>query len=120
MPPLFIILFSFSLAKAILFTIVLGTTFLNNLSIPPFYYPPAWPFGYDSSSSVFLPDDHSKFGRIIAGLFRWDSVYFISLADRQEYVWEQEWAFGPGWPALIQYTTPCTHLSRLWLLMASY
>ena len=61
----------------------------------------------------FFPTSESNLARIIAGLFRWDSVYFISLADRREYVWEQEWAFGPGWPALIQYTTPCTHSSSI-------
>jgi GPI mannosyltransferase 2 len=106
MPPFFTILFSFLLAKSVLITIVLGTTFLTHVTIP-FYHPPIWPFGYDSSSSLFLPDDPSKLGRIVAALFRWDSVYFISLADRGEYIWEQEWAFGPGWPTLIRVGAPC-------------
>jgi hypothetical protein len=85
---------------------VLGTTFLPNLSIP-FISTAVWPLGYDSSSTVLLPEDNSNLGRIAAALFRWDSVYFISLADRGEYSWEQEWAFGPGWPMLIRYTAPC-------------
>ena len=102
----FIILFSFVLSKATLVAIALGTTFLSNNSIP-YYHPPKWPFGYDSSSSLFLPDDPSNIGRLVASLFRWDTVYFVSLADRREYIWEQEWAFGPGWPYLIQFATPC-------------
>ena len=107
MPPFVILLLSFLFAKAVLLTIILGTSFLSDLSIP-FYHPPAWPFGYDSSSTLFFADDSSKIGRIIAGLFRWDTVYFITLADRSEYIWEQEWAFGPGWPTLIRFTAGCT------------
>jgi Mannosyltransferase (PIG-V) len=101
-----LLLLSFLVAKAALLAIVLGTTFLPNLSIP-FISTAVWPLGYDSSSTVLLPEDSSKLGRIAAALFRWDSVYFISLADRAEYSWEQEWAFGPGWPMLIRYTAPC-------------
>ena len=111
MPPFFTILLSFLVAKAVLLAIVLGTTFVRDLSFP-LYHPPKWPFGYDSSSEVFLPQDLSKIGRVIAGLCRWDNVYFISLADRTEYVWEQEWAFGPGWPFLIHITAPCTVFHR--------
>lgn len=106
MPPFAVILLSFLLAKAALLAIVLGTSYINDLSIP-FYHPPSWPFGYDSSSSIFLPHDPSKLGRVIAGLFRWDTVYFITLADRREYIWEQEWAFGPGWPVLIHSAAAC-------------
>jgi hypothetical protein len=105
MSPFVVILLSFVIAKSVLVATVLGATFLPDLSIP-FYHPPKWPFGYDSSSSIFLPHDASKLGRVGAGLFRWDSVYFVSLADRGEVVWEQEWAFGPGWPALIRATAP--------------
>ena len=101
-----LLLLSFLVAKAALLAIVLGTTFLPNLSIP-FISTAVWPLGYDSSSTVLLPEDTSNLGRIAAALFRWDSVYFISLADRGEYSWEQEWAFGPGWPMLIRYTAPC-------------
>jgi Mannosyltransferase (PIG-V) len=108
MPALLLILLAFLLAKTALIVIVLGTTFLANLSLP-FYQPPPWPFGYDSSSSLFLPrDDTSWIGRLVAGLWRWDAVYFVSIADRNEYVWEQEWAFGPGWPASIRLSVPCT------------
>jgi Mannosyltransferase (PIG-V) len=105
-PPFLIIIFSFFFAKAVLLAIVIGTTSLGKISIP-FYHPPTWPFGYDSSSTIFVPEDSTYIGRIVAGLFRWDSVYFVSLADRQEYIWEQEWAFGPGWPTLIRHAIPC-------------
>jgi|SRR5579862_7345645 len=107
-----LILLSFLLAKAILLAIVVGTTFLSDISIP-FYHPPAWPFGYDSSSSLFVSDGETIVERVIAALFRWDTVYFTALADRGEYVWEQEWAFGPGWPILIRFITPCIFLLRL-------
>jgi Mannosyltransferase (PIG-V) len=104
MSPFSTILLSFLFAKATLLAIVLGTTYLNDLPIP-FYQPPSWPFGYDSSSSCLIPEDLSTLGRIISSLLRWDSVYFVSIATRREYVWEQEWAFGPGWPLLIQGTS---------------
>lgn len=114
MPPLFVILLSFFLAKAILVIIVLGTSFLPEIAVP-FYHPPLWPFGYDSSSSLFLPVDGSRVGRVVAGLFRWDAVYFVGLAERGEYAWEQEWAFGPGWPMLIRHAVPC--IPRLFLFL---
>jgi GPI mannosyltransferase 2 len=104
-----IIVLSFFTAKAILLAIVVGTTFLGQFSIP-FYHPPIWPFGYDSSSSVFVYDGEMIVEKIIAALLRWDTVYFTALAERGNYVWEQEWAFGPGWPALIRFTTPCIPL----------
>jgi Mannosyltransferase (PIG-V) len=103
---LLLILLAFLLAKSSLLAIVVGTTFLPTFSLP-FYHPPRWPFGYDTSSSLFLPQDDSWIGRICAGLWRWDAVYFVAVADRREYVWEQEWAFGPGWPALIRFSVPC-------------
>ena len=101
-----LILLAFLLAKSALLAIVIGTTFLPTLSLP-FYHPPQWPFGYDTSSSLSLPEDSSWLGRLCAGLWRWDAVYFVAIADRREYVWEQEWAFGPGWPALIRFSVPC-------------
>jgi hypothetical protein len=107
MSPFVVIISSFLIAKSILLLTVLGTTFLPDISVP-FYHPPKWPFGYDSSSSIFLPDDSSNLGRVVSGLFRWDTVYFASLADRGQFVWEQEWAFGPGWPALIRASAPST------------
>ena len=112
MSPFLLVLLSFLFAKTILLTIVLGTTFLSNL---PFCQSTLWPFGYDTSSTILIPDDPSILGRIAASLFRWDAVYFISLADRGEYLWEQEWAFGPGWPTLIRVTSRCTklHLNSL-------
>jgi len=111
--PVLLILLAFLLAKTSLVAIVVGTTFLPQFTLP-FYHPPQWPFGYDTSSSLFLPafeEDASWIGRVVAGLWRWDAVYFVSIADRRgEYVWEQEWAFGPGWPALIRFSVPCTSL----------
>lgn len=100
------ILLSFILAKTILLAIVVGTTFLADISIP-FYHPPRWPFGYDSSSSIFVPDGQTILERVIAAFLRWDTVYFTTLAERGEYVWEQEWAFGPGWPVLVRFVVPC-------------
>jgi Mannosyltransferase (PIG-V) len=105
-----LILLAFLLAKTALLAVVIGTTFFPTFSLP-FYHPPQWPFGYDTSSSLFLPEDDSWMGRVCAGLWRWDAVYFVALADRGEYVWEQEWAFGPGWPALIRFSVPCNPLT---------
>lgn len=107
MPAPLLILLAFLLAKTTLVAIVIGTTFLPQFALP-FSHPPPWPFGYDTSSSLFLPPlGDSWIGRVVAGLWRWDAVYFVSIADRREYVWEHEWAFGPGWPALIRFFVPC-------------
>jgi len=111
------ILLSFILAKTILLAIVVGTTFLADISIP-FYHPPRWPFGYDSSSSIFVPDGQTILERVIAAFLRWDTVYFSALAERGEYVWEQEWAFGPGWPVLVRFVVPCNQISPTMLIFS--
>jgi Mannosyltransferase (PIG-V) len=104
----FAILLSFFLAKSTLLAVVLGTTYLSTLPIP-FHHSSATdnlPFGYDSSSSILLPDNPSILSRLASALFRWDSVYFISLAQRGYYLYEQEFAFGFGWPSVIRTLTP--------------
>ena len=82
--------------KAILLALILGTVFFPS---------------YDTSTSLALglPPDHTShlaplptsFSDAIAGrLTRWDAIYFTAIAHRG-YLYEQEWAFGPGLPYLV-------------------
>ena len=36
------------------------------------------------------------------GFVRWDAVYFLKLAERGSYAYEQEFAFFPGLPILMR------------------
>ncbi|MBE3050112.1 hypothetical protein IMZ48_47965, partial [Candidatus Bathyarchaeota archaeon] len=85
---------AFIVWKALLFTLVLITTFLPS---------------YDTSTSLALdlPPDHTSdaphlsFSSALASrLTRWDAIYFTAIAHRG-YLHEQEWAFGPGLPYLV-------------------
>lgn len=82
--------------KAVLFAVVLGTVFLPS---------------YDTSTSLALglPPDHTSHpaplptslsDALAARLTRWDAIYFTAIAHRG-YLYEQEWAFGPGLPFLV-------------------
>ena len=81
--------------KALILSLVLVTTFVPS---------------YDTSTSLALnlPADHtpnsplpSSLGDALASrLTRWDAIYFTSIAHRG-YLFEQEWAFGPGLPYLV-------------------
>jgi len=60
---------------------------------------------YDTSASLLLgirDRGASSLAAIIATrLTSWDAIYFIQQAARG-YVFEQEWAFGPGVPSAIR------------------
>ena len=67
--------------------------------------------GYDTSS-LLLNDANSRnvsaanCGEVATStplllkFVRWDAIYFLRIAQRK-YVFEQEWAFGPGFPSLV-------------------
>lgn len=69
--------------------------------------------GYDTSSTL-LNDANSwnissaTFGETATSApfplknVRWDAIYFLQIA-RRKYVFEQEWAFGPGFPSLVSF-----------------
>jgi GPI mannosyltransferase 2 len=100
------VLVAFIAAKSVLLLIVLGTTYLDSLAGTK------WPFGYDTSAEIVLAAGQGVLGRVLGGLFRWDTVYFTALAE-EGYLFEQEWAFGPLWPATIRSYVPCmTHEIR--------
>ena len=67
--------------------------------------------GYDTSSrllfetnhlqdSVVSEKGHSVAQSLVLKFIRWDAVYFVESA-RRGYLFEQEWAFGPGFPRLV-------------------
>ncbi|KAI9829443.1 MAG: ER membrane glycoprotein subunit of the GPI transamidase complex-like protein [Phylliscum demangeonii] len=69
--------------------------------------------GYDTSSALLLtPPTPGRQRQAVAAspaavplprlgrLFRWDGIYFVTLA-RRGYVFEQEWAFGSGFVAAV-------------------
>jgi phosphatidylinositol glycan class V len=63
--------------------------------------------GYDTSTSLLLDGttaDASFNQKLIRQLTRWDSIYFVSIAQRG-YLFEQEWAFGWGFSQLVSFVT---------------
>ena len=63
--------------------------------------------GYDTSSTLLLeypkdPEDSTLSTEYSPALkfLRWDAVYF-SEQSRRGYLFEQEWAFGPGFPYIV-------------------
>ena len=62
--------------------------------------------GYDTSTSLLqATNGHGRASTPILhaparNLVRWDAVYFIHIAQHG-YRFEQEWAFGPGFPLLV-------------------
>jgi Mannosyltransferase (PIG-V) len=67
--------------------------------------------GYDTSSTLLFDSGSpaastAKIKDVAAGFpralnfVRWDAIYFAQIAQRG-YLFEQEWAFGPGFPSLI-------------------
>ena len=70
--------------------------------------------GYDTSSSMLLVDLAENQGSLrrisqppktmpsILKLVRWDGIYFLRIVQRG-YLFEQEWAFGPGFPTLVAF-----------------
>ncbi|KAI8964504.1 glycosyltransferase family 76 protein [Daldinia sp. FL1419] len=81
---------SFITWKVLLILIVIGS------SVGP---------AYDTSSTLLSPEiasSHESTFDLATKLTRWDSIYFIQ-ASRRGYLFEQEWAFGPGFPTIISY-----------------
>ena len=69
--------------------------------------------GYDTSSTLLV--DHASQSATSARVgdttndiprllkfVRWDAIYFTQITQRQ-YVFEQEWAFGPGFPGVVAF-----------------
>ena len=67
--------------------------------------------GYDTSSTLLIDTESpvepaTKVEQVATSVpyvwkfVRWDAVYFSQIA-RRGYVFEQEWAFGPGFPAVV-------------------
>lgn len=68
---------------------------------------------YDTSSAIFYPGPmlgSSSFTNAISTMIRrlciWDTVYYVSAAERGQLIYEQEWAFGQNWSLLIRFLTP--------------
>ncbi|KAM5504446.1 ER membrane glycoprotein subunit of the GPI transamidase complex-like protein [Microsporum canis] len=72
--------------------------------------------GYDTSTALLLSPEgehvrHSAgsvawmISRVGYRLARWDSIYFLKLAQRG-YVFEQEWAFGYGYTRFLSFLLP--------------
>ncbi|OTB10422.1 glycosyltransferase family 76 protein [Daldinia sp. EC12] len=60
---------------------------------------------YDTSTTLLSPEitsSHESLFDLATKLTRWDSIYFIE-ASRRGYLFEQEWAFGLGFPTIISY-----------------
>lgn len=69
--------------------------------------------GYDTSTTLLI-DDESPSGflegvgavstnlPLVLKFVRWDAIYFSQIAQRG-YLFEQEWAFGPGFPNLVAF-----------------
>lgn len=51
--------------------------------------------GYDTSTTILAPISGSRLPSILLKLVRWDSIYYVNIAQRG-YLYEQEWAFGYG------------------------
>lgn len=66
--------------------------------------------GYDTSSSLLLDQQDGRSAEnstsgignlpLLGKLVRWDAIYFVRSAQRG-YQLEQEWAFGSGFPKLV-------------------
>ena len=77
--------------------------------------------GYDTSSSLLVDlraqdlftggvgDIATGFSPVVK-FVRWDAVYFSQII-RRGYIFEQEWAFGSGFPALVAFIKRGTNSS---------
>lgn len=57
----------------------------------------------DAASPVVLPTKAQHVATSLSPVFkfvRWDAIYFTEIT-RRGYVFEQEWAFGPGFPTVV-------------------
>ncbi|OTA94191.1 glycosyltransferase family 76 protein [Hypoxylon sp. CO27-5] len=60
---------------------------------------------YDTSSTLLSPEIASSNEStldVATKLTRWDSIYFIQVS-RRGYLFEQEWAFGSGFPIVVSF-----------------
>ncbi|KAI1944200.1 ER membrane glycoprotein subunit of the GPI transamidase complex-like protein [Ophidiomyces ophidiicola] len=56
--------------------------------------------GYDTSTTILSPIPSSGLSAKLLNFVRWDSLYFVNIAQRG-YLYEQEWAFGYGYTKLL-------------------
>src|SRR5271155_5331879 len=87
--------------------------------------------GYDTSTTLLhaaqSPLKHQtdaifppgKVSHEVLKFVRWDAVYFTQITSRG-YTFEQEWAFGIGFPWLVSKATSGTFSTLLWLLETSH
>lgn len=64
--------------------------------------------GYDTSTSLLSGIEHAPLS-IPLKFTRWDSLYFIHIAQHG-YVFEQEWAFGYGYTRILALLSSGTSL----------
>lgn len=55
---------------------------------------------YDTSTTLMLAGLNQSQPALLTRLTSWDAIYFVQIA-RRGYLFEQEWAFGYGLPAII-------------------
>jgi hypothetical protein len=56
---------------------------------------------YDTSQTAVAQFHPQKDLLFLGGFVRWDSVYFLQIATRPGYNYEQEFAFFPGYPFIL-------------------
>ncbi|EAS36187.3 GPI mannosyltransferase 2 [Coccidioides immitis RS] len=56
--------------------------------------------GYDTSTTILSPTPSASQSASFLKLARWDSIYFLNVAQRG-YLYEQEWAWGYGYTKLL-------------------
>ncbi|KAG5519062.1 hypothetical protein PMAC_002148 [Pneumocystis sp. 'macacae'] len=66
---------------------------------------------YDTSTLLILEKPKNILQKIIISLVRWDSIYFVALAQRGRF-FEQEWAFGPLFPDFVRLFTDHIFLTK--------
>jgi GPI mannosyltransferase 2 len=99
------LLASFVAWKTLLLLIAIGSVVgpsydtSTSLALDSFEYPltAAYPSAATASSAV-----PALSTVVVARLTRWDAIYFVQIA-RRGYLFEQEWAFGTGFPTVVSW-----------------